>query len=85
MFHTARALLYAQKYREKSHYCLIIAMEHLYVEKGLIQKEFVESLTLGKELRESADYSATFSKEDAENLIKAADDFLNTAKKLLQK
>jgi uncharacterized protein (UPF0332 family) len=34
MFHSARALLYAQGYRERSHYCLIVAMRALYVEKG---------------------------------------------------
>lgn len=85
MFHTARALIYAQKYREKSHYCLVVAIEHLYVEKGLIAKEFVENLTLGKEMRESADYRSNFSKDGADDLIKAADKFLAIAKQLLKK
>lgn len=85
MFHTARALIYAQKYREKSHYCLVVALENLYVEKGLIEKGIIENLNLGKELRESADYRSTFSKEGADNLIKAAADFLTIAKKLLKK
>lgn len=31
MFHTARALLYSRGYREKSHYCLMIAMRFLFV------------------------------------------------------
>lgn len=82
MFHTARALVYAQKYREKSHYCLVIALEHLYAEKGLIEKGFIESLVLGKEMRESADYRSSFSKEGAESLIKAATNFLNIARKI---
>ena len=85
MFHTARALVYNKKYREKSHYCLVIALEHLYLEKGLIERGFVESLTLGKELRESADYRSIFSKEGADNLTKMADQFLTAAKKLLKK
>lgn len=85
MFHTSRALIYNKKYREKSHYCLVIALEHLYLEKGLIEKGFIESLTLGKDLRESADYRSIFSKEGADNLIKMADQFLTTAKKLLKK
>ena len=34
MFHSARALLYAKNYREKSHHCLIIALRHLYVDIG---------------------------------------------------
>jgi uncharacterized protein (UPF0332 family) len=85
MFHTARALIYQKKYREKSHYCLVVALEHLYLEKGLIEKGFIESLTIGKEMRESADYRSTFSKEEADNLIKTAYQFLTTAKKLLKK
>ena len=85
MFHTARALIYKKKYREKSHYCLVVALEHLYLEKGLIEKGFIESLTIGKEMRESADYRSTFSKEGADNLIKTAYQFLTTAKKLLKK
>lgn len=85
MFHTARALIYAQKYREKSHYFLVITLEHLYVEKGLIKKEIIENLILGKDLRESADYRSSFSKEGADNLIKASDQFLSDAQRLLKK
>ncbi len=60
MFHTARALIYAKNYREKSHYCLVIALDHLYVERGLLDRVFIESLTMGKEMRESADYRSSF-------------------------
>jgi len=84
MFHTARGLIYAKKYREKSHYCLVIALEHLYVERGVLDKVFIESLTMGKDMRESADYRSNFSEEGAHNLIKAAQDFLNIAKKLVK-
>ncbi|MBI5966292.1 MAG: HEPN domain-containing protein, partial [Deltaproteobacteria bacterium] len=75
MFHTARGLIYAQKYREKSHYCLVIALERLYVERGLLDKVFVESLTIRKEMRESADYHSSFLRDGADNLIKAAEEF----------
>lgn len=85
MFHTARALIYARKYREKSHYCLIVALEHLYVGEGLIEKGLVESLVLGKEMRESADYRSSFSKEGAYSLVKAADNFLAIVRELLKK
>jgi uncharacterized protein (UPF0332 family) len=85
MFHRARALIYAKKYREKSHYCLVVALEHLYVGRGVLEKGFVESLVIGKEMRESADYRSSFSKEGAENLIRAAEDFLDSAGKLLKK
>jgi len=85
MFHTARALIYMKKYREKSHYCLVVALEHLYVERGGLEKGFVESLVIGKEMRESADYRSSFSKEGAENLVRAAEDFRDSAGKLVKK
>ena len=44
MFHSARALLYAKNYREKSHYCLIISLRALYVEQRLLSVTLVESL-----------------------------------------
>jgi uncharacterized protein (UPF0332 family) len=78
-------LIYSKGYRGKSHYCLIVALEHLYIEKGLIEKGIIESFTLGKEMRESADYRSSFSKEGADDLIKAAGDFLAIAKSLLGK
>jgi len=85
MFHTGRGLIYAKQYREKSHYCLVIALEHLYVERGDLDKAFIESLMMGKEMRESADYRSSFSREGADNLIRAAEDFLSIAKKLSKK
>ncbi|MFZ3054799.1 MAG: HEPN domain-containing protein [Minisyncoccales bacterium] len=85
MFHTARALLYAQGYREKSHFCLIEAIRNLYVEKGILSFEFLEALRLGKSLRENADYYGDFSKNDAERLAKIATKFLEEAKMLLIK
>ncbi|MCX5919403.1 MAG: HEPN domain-containing protein [Deltaproteobacteria bacterium] len=85
MFHMARALIYAKKYREKSHYCLVVALEHLYVERGVLEKGLVESLVIGKEMRESADYRSSFSKEGGENLIRAAEDFRDSVGKLLKK
>jgi uncharacterized protein (UPF0332 family) len=44
MFHSARALLYAENYREKSHFCLIVALKSLYVDKQLLQPSLIESL-----------------------------------------
>ena len=34
MFHAARALVYSKGYREKSHYCLAVALRTLLVEEG---------------------------------------------------
>ena len=60
MFHTARALLYAKGYREKSHYCLRIALEELYVVAGDLPGHIIDAFQVGKELRENADYESHF-------------------------
>ena len=69
MFHTARALLYAKNYREKSHFGLIIAIRHLYVETGELSVYFIEALQKGKDLREDADYYDDWSKIGAEEML----------------
>lgn len=65
MFHSARALIYSKGYRERSHYCLNIAIRALFVEEGRLSVTLVEALQLGKTLRENADYYSEFSKEAA--------------------
>lgn len=83
MFHSARALLYAKNYREKGHYCLIVALRAFYVDKKLLPQSLIESLQNGKRLREQADYYDDWSKEGAESLLNAAEQFLNKAKALI--
>jgi uncharacterized protein (UPF0332 family) len=85
MFHSARALLYAQNYREKSHACLIVAVRALYVEKKQLPLKLIEYLMKAKLLRENADYSNIWSKDGAEILLKAAGDFLHRSKGLFLK
>ncbi|MCK4251789.1 HEPN domain-containing protein [candidate division WOR-3 bacterium] len=43
MFHIARALIFKQGYREKSHRCLVIAIQELYVDKGKLPVEYLDS------------------------------------------
>jgi len=84
MFHTARALLYAQGYREKSHYCLNEAIREFYVNKRLLNCEHVEALQMGKILRENADYQGEFSKSGASDMLKSAERFFQEAKNILK-
>jgi len=83
IFHSARALLYAKKFREKSHHCLIIALRRLYVETGQLSVHFIEALQKGKALREDADYYDDWSKTGADEMLKLAEEFLNKAKELV--
>jgi len=83
MFHSARALIYSQGYRERSHYCLIEAIRTLFVEKRLLSYKLVEALQLGKTLRENADYYGEFSEEAAQEMLESANNFIETAKGLV--
>ena len=83
MFHSARALLYNQGYRERSHFCLVEAIRSLYVEKDLIDIFLLEALIEAKNLREAADYYGNYSSINAEKLFKKAERFLEKAKELI--
>lgn len=72
MFHTARAMIYSKGYREKSHSCLRVALEELYVAPGDLPVHVVDAFQVGKELRENADYESHFSEIGARKLVKAA-------------
>lgn len=82
-FHAARALLYSQGYRERSHYCVIIAMKALFVESGKLPEGLIKRFADLKALREKADYEMEFSTAGAENGIRTAKELLEKAKKLL--
>jgi len=83
MFHSARALLFAKGYREKSHVCLKYAIQALYVEERILDKKYVEQFDVTMLLRETADYKREFSKESAETALKNAEEFLAEAERIL--
>ena len=83
MFHTARALLYSKGYREKSHYCLIVAMKALFVADRVLDISLVETFQMAKSLRENADYDNEYSKKSAESLVEKAKEFFTVGKKIL--
>ena len=84
MFHSARALLYNKNYRERSHYCLIVALRTLYVETEKLSIRFIEGLQKGKNLRENADYYDEWSRIGAEEMVSLATEFLEIAKDILK-
>ena len=68
----------------RSHYCLIVAIRSLYVEKKLLPLHLIEGLQKAKTLRESADYYDQWSKIGVETIIKIAEEFLNHSTKLMK-
>src|SRR4030042_3482450 len=43
MYHAARALIYSEGYRERSHYCLFVALQELFVDRGMLNPDLAES------------------------------------------
>jgi uncharacterized protein (UPF0332 family) len=84
MFHAARALLCRKNYRERSHYCLIIAIQALYVEKRLLPLRVVEGLKKAKTLRENADYYDEWSELGATTILKLAEELLDRCEEVLK-
>ena len=83
MFHAARALIYSRGYREKSHYCLAVALRALFVEGGQIEAKFARDFLNAMNLREAADYEAEFSQSGAKAVIASAEKFIEQAVAIL--
>jgi uncharacterized protein (UPF0332 family) len=83
MFHASRALVYSQGYREKSHYCLAVALRALFVHEGKMDVQLVRDFLNAMNLRESADYEAEFSQSGAKAVIASAERFIQKAATIL--
>ena len=78
MFHAARAILFFDGFREKSHACVARYLEEKYVKTGKLDKKWVELLDHSREVRHADQYDLSFfsTKEEAKNALKSASDFL---------
>lgn len=85
MYHSARALLYSQGYRERGHYCLYLAIKEFFVKEEKLDPKIAEDLNACMILREDADYKRKFSQKGAFATIEAAERFIKAAKKILGK
>jgi len=83
IYHTARALLFSRGYRERSHYCLYVALKELFVNSGLMSIGLAESFYHAMTLRENADYRSQYSRTGAIRILKNAEAFLINAKTIL--
>jgi uncharacterized protein (UPF0332 family) len=84
MFHAAKALVLKKGYREKSHYCLLIALKELYVKPRELDPEFTDNFEMGMDIRHEADYALIFDEESAKIAIENARKFLEKALALLK-
>ena len=85
MFHSARAILYNDGYREKSHYCVARYLER-YVENNMLENEWVSLLDYAREVRHADQYNVGFvsTEEDAKEMYNTAVKFVKRMKQLLE-
>jgi uncharacterized protein (UPF0332 family) len=83
IFHSARALLYSKGYRERSHHCLSVALDVMFVQTKKMSIHYITILRNSMSLRERADYSSTYSKDSAILSVLNAQDFLQMTRKII--
>lgn len=85
MFHSARAILFLDGYREKSHACVARYLEEQYVSNKKLEKKWVELLDHHREIRHNDQYDLSFysSDEEAKEAFESAGQFLQRMKYLL--
>ncbi len=85
-FHSARAVLFRDGFREKSHACIARYLEEKYVKQGRLEKKWVELLDLQRELRHAGQYDLSFcvTEKEAQNAIESAKEFLERIKVLVE-
>ena len=84
MFHSAKALVLSKGFREKSHYCLSVALKALFVDGNLLEAVHYERFRDCMNLRQDADYGMIYSEKSAGEVALWAREFLSEAKKLLK-
>ena len=84
MFHSARACLFINGFREKSHFAVARFLEDFYVKKGLLENEWVELLDYFREIRHEDQYGTSFiaTENEAGNALNSAKKFVERIKKL---
>ncbi len=85
MFHSARALLFRDGWREKSHFCVARFLEEFYVKTGKLEQEWVDLLDRMRELRHADQYDVSYSPtEEAEEALKLAKQFVEKIRRILE-
>lgn len=85
MFHAARAILFLDGFREKSHVCVARYLEERYVKTKKLKKKWVDLLDHHREIRHNDQYDLSFfsTDEDAQQALQSASEFLGKMKELL--
>jgi len=87
MFHSARSMLFADGFREKSHFAVARYLEDRYKNNGKLEEKWINLLDHFRETRHNDQYSTTFlvAEDDAESALKSAKEFVERMKELAGK
>jgi uncharacterized protein (UPF0332 family) len=84
IFHSARALLFKNGYKERSHWAMILALKELYEKNEELQK-ILDILDSYRISRHAIQYRGSLcSRIDAEEAVKDAKQFIETVEKILK-
>jgi len=83
MFHAARAILFRDGVREKSHFCVARYLER-YVEEGDLDRKWVDLLDRIRDIRHSGQYDLDYSSDidEAASCLRTAADFIGAMEDL---
>ena len=84
MFHVAKGLVLSRGYREKSHYCLMIAIEELFIKPGLIKADLLSDFEMCLSIRHEADYGLEYSPDQSRSSIETAHEWIFVADEILR-
>lgn len=86
MFHSARAILFYDGYRERSHACIARYLEGVHVKSKKLEKKWVELLDHYREIRHADQYDLSFfcTDDEAKNAIESSSQFLDRMRDLLK-
>jgi len=86
MFHSARAILFANGFREKSHFAVARFLESKYAKAGLLEEKWVQMLDHSREARHDDQYSTSFivTEQEAKSALDSAKRVIERMKELLK-
>lgn len=84
ILNAGRAVLFRDGFREKSHACIARYLGEKYVKKGKLAEKYVLLLDRFRTSRHATQYDATYypTKDEAEQILAFADDFIGQVEKL---
>jgi uncharacterized protein (UPF0332 family) len=83
MFHSAKALVLWKVFRERSHWCLLVALRELLVRTGELAEDLAEDLELCMGVRHGADYALEYDGATAGRVVDKARAWLVAATAIL--